>query len=617
MAFNTEKLYSVQESAEIIDKTERWVRELCKSGKLEAITVIDNGGEQYRISQAALVEFGRKKNVQLNFPNDEPRNASLPLVPEQSGCSLPSAQGFSLIDLNSKRIDKEAVPTKAKDIALARQDVLNTWEEFRNKAEKKTLADADFISLFNSGIYCPELYKKVGAISKGTLYRWKKDFDEVGNYTALIPQYNYRSSFEKETKLTAVEKKYFLDLLLQPNKVSVGNATRLVKYVLSKQGFNNMASAPTYRRFADWFKTVHYDVWTLMREGQKALIEKVAPYVERDAGLLNVGDVLVADGHVLDFQVVNPFSGKPCRAILVGYIDWKSTDVAGYEIMLTENTQNIASALRNAVINLGKIPKVCYQDNGRAFRARFFNASPALDECGFRGLFGKLGIVPVFAQPYNAKAKIAERFFREFSETCEKLLPSYVGNSPVNKPAYMMRNEKFHKSIHNNFVPTIEQAKGLIEAWLEFHRSQPCPNAPDKTIGEVFMEGCGEGVDVDLLDDLMMASESRKIGRNGIKFLNNHYFSESLYGINDKVEIRYSLFDLSYVKVYTEHGDYLGKAETVLQIHPMAAVLGNQTDVYSLKKAIRDTKKFQKDTIKKAKQLLPHLDKPLDWQAIF
>lgn len=43
--------------------------------------------------------------------------------------------------------------------------------------------------------------------------------------------------------------------------------------------------------------------------------------------------------------------------------------------MLEENTQNIASALRNAILNLGKIPKFVYLDNGRAFRGKYFMGS--------------------------------------------------------------------------------------------------------------------------------------------------------------------------------------------------------------------------------------------------
>jgi putative transposase len=48
----------------------------------------------------------------------------------------------------------------------------------------------------------------------------------------------------------------------------------------------------------------------LMREGEKALDDKVMPYIERDLSEINVGDILVADGHRLNFQVINPFASR-------------------------------------------------------------------------------------------------------------------------------------------------------------------------------------------------------------------------------------------------------------------------------------------------------------------
>ena len=68
-------------------------------------------------------------------------------------------------------------------------------------------------------------------------------------------------------------------------------------------------------------------------------------------------------------------------------------------------------------------------------------------ESGINGLFNKLGINAVFAQPYNARAKVIERFFRELQEGFERLLPSFVGSNIIDKPAYMKCNEKFHKRI--------------------------------------------------------------------------------------------------------------------------------------------------------------------------
>ncbi len=55
--------------------------------------------------------------------------------------------------------------------------------------------------------------------------------------------------------------------------------------------------------------------------------------------------------------------------------------------MLEENTQCIASALLNTIINLDMIPKVVYQDNGRAFRAKKITDDKGFTELGFQGLY--------------------------------------------------------------------------------------------------------------------------------------------------------------------------------------------------------------------------------------
>ena len=158
-----------------------------------------------------------------------------------------------------------------------------------------------------------------------------------------------------------------MGLLLHPNRLSIGKAIALTKYKLKEQGQSFIPADITFRRYVKWFKDNNYDKWILARDGEKALSDKVEPYIKRDASLLEVGDILVADGHKLAFQVINPFTGKPTRATLVGFLDWMSTALVGYEIMLEENTQCIASALRNAIINLDMIPKVVYKDNGREF----------------------------------------------------------------------------------------------------------------------------------------------------------------------------------------------------------------------------------------------------------
>ena len=515
---------------------------------------------------------------------------------------------------------------KCKQIALARLDVVHKWLEFRKKSQNKLQADYDFVKLHNTSN--SHLFEILGKISRGSLHRWYAMLNGTEDYTKLLPQYKYSTVQEYRTVLNDDEIKIFMGLLLHPNRFSIGKAIALTKYKLKEQGQSFIPADITFRRYAKWFKDNNYDKWILARDGEKALSDKVEPYIKRDASLLEVGDILVADGHKLAFQVINPFTGKPCRATLVGFLDWKSTALVGYEIMLEENTQCIASALRNAIINLDMIPKIVYQDNGRAFRAKYFTDDKGFTELGFQGLYSKLGIETVFARPYNARAKVIERFFKEFQEDFEKLLPSYIGSSIQNKPAYMMRNEKFHKNWHKRiasrgrnvsadpfnasnqeeFIPTIEETIKMIDMWLSFKNSQHCPNAPDRTIAEVLSERKRQNIDINTLDDLMLATEVKTIQRNGIRFLNCDYFDERLYGFKSKVLIKYNLFDLTSIKVYTPKGEYLCTAERVTETHPMAKLLGDVKDYEDYKQKIVKQRQLKKKTVDSVKKYLQFED---------
>jgi putative transposase len=462
-------------------------------------------------------------------------------------------------------------------------------------------ADNDFERTYNTGLYLPAVYNVLGNVDIRSIKRWHQKLEDTSDWIRLVPEWKCQ---KMEPALSAEEKKAFQDCLLHPNRLSIGEAAKITKAVLQKRGVDSFSSERTFRRWAEWYKGKNSDLWTFIREGQKALRDKELFSIKRDASKLHVGDVLVADGHRLNFQVINPFTGKPCRATLIGYLDWKSFDLAGYEIMLEENTQVIASALRNAIIRLGKVPAIAYQDNGKAFRAKFFTESVDFEEAGFCGLFGRLKIRPVFAIKYNAKAKPVERFFKEFAKF-ERLLPSFTGTSVNDKPARMNMGETFHKAHHNGFTPTIEETVGMVNAWIkDYLEIQPCPHVRGKTIGEVFREGQGPGVNIAELDELMMAQEIKTIRANGIRFLGADYYNEGLQGLREKVLIKYSLSDLSSVKVYDSEGAFIGTANRVMPVHPMAQYLGDAKDVAEYKYLQSRKKKLEKATVNAARELI-------------
>ena len=77
----------------------------------------------------------------------------------------------------------------------------------------------------------------------------------------------------------------------------------------------------------------------------------------------------------------------------------------------------------------------------------------------------------------------------------------------------------------------------------------------------------------------MMKSEVRTITRSGITFLGLLFRNEMLMDYREKVFIRYSLFDLTKIIVYSLKGEFLCTAYQVEKVHPMAEHLGTVTDM--------------------------------------
>lgn len=511
-----------------------------------------------------------------------------------------------LVPLNYK--SEILVTDKAKLTRNHRMNIVKAALEKRKNYKTIKESDSDFLDLYNTGLFLPKAYNFLGFISIGTLRRWIQAYIKHENADCLIPKYKSTRQGEYNTILDSEMKNILLTLLLHPSQYKIGKAIKLTKGILEKRGYEYLPCDLTFKRYAENFRKNNYAEWVLRREGMKAYHDKVEPYIERDISKIEVGDIIIADGHVLNFQVINPFTGKPTRATLVGFLDWKSTALVGYEIMMTESTQCIASALRNSILNLGMIPKVVYQDNGRAFKSRFFQNND-FDENIFNGVYANLNIHSVFAKPYNARAKVIERFFLEFQEELEKGMPSYIGTSIENKPAWLKRGEKLHQEWHkkltNNYVPTVQEAIKYINKWIEFHNSQPCPNDRLKSIQEMLDSVQKQNININILNDLMMKTECRTINKHGITFLNMHYRSECILGLRDKVNIRYSLFDLSKIHVYSTKGEFLCVAHRVQKVHPMAKVLGTVKDMEEYKQQYKKQQQIKNRLVKKLKATYP------------
>jgi len=441
---------------------------------------------------------------------------------------------------------------------------LNEAEDSQKNKPKKEIID-QLLSAYNLGLFLPAIYKKLGFISSRTLYRWQKEFDEVG-IDGLIPQYGTCG----KSKITDQEKCMLLKVLLHQNRLKIGSGILLVKEYMKDKGIPSPSSISTLRRFINDFKQTHYGFWTHEREGDKAFNDKCLPYSERGWRMIEVGDLLVADGHRLNFDVINPYTGKKCRPTIVMFWDFKSLYPLGWEIMLEENIQCISSALRNSIITLGKIPKRLLIDNGKAFKAKVFTSGIELDDGTLLGIFANLDIHVRFAMPYNPQEKL-EALWGMLDNWLERLIPSYRGNSIEDKPAYLKRNEKDAQARHNDNVPKIKEVTDIIFKWREFCIKHPVKSRDGLSRKEIFESEKGPGVDPDEVAYLMMAKEVKTVHRNGITWNGWHYYDEALSDhLRTRAMIRYSHADYRQVYVYDLKGKFICIARPIEKANPIA-----------------------------------------------
>lgn len=278
------------------------------------------GGKTYKIKLSSLEEVYQLKYINEYY--DDFKNID-----------------NEIIELQNVKIKQEKlISERQKQIALAKYDIVMCWLDFRSEQKKNKFTngstDKQFIELYNTGLLHEEIFKSLGKISFGSLYRWRNLLKFNNDWTALVGNYKYISNNEYRTTLNEEQIKIFLKILLSPNNFSIGKSISLTKHILQERGHEIFPKDVPFRRYAVWFKDNNYDKWILAREGQKALKDKVEPYIVRNAALLKPGQVLIADGHTLNFQVINPFTGKPCRATLLGFLDWKSGGLKLYKSWL-------------------------------------------------------------------------------------------------------------------------------------------------------------------------------------------------------------------------------------------------------------------------------------------
>ena len=517
-----------------------------------------------------------------------------------------------------------------KEIELA-QARFNLVQHYRHVADNatgsKVEAKKEFVNLVALGLLCKREYKITGGkLSFKTLERWDKQMrDGQNTMDDLLPK-------QREVKvgndLEKVHKDRLISLYCGQNQLKVSECIRLAKKEWKLKSIPDVSDIRCRRFLTQWAHDNHATA-TFLRRGIKALRDDVLPYIDRDPDSIKFMDVLVADGHVLNFQIVNPDTGKMCRPTLIGWVDMATRIPVGFEIMYTENTRSVLSAFRNACLNAGRLigvnggvlPRAVYMDNGKSFKNKFFTAEVDLEN-DLGGLFQRLkpfGLEHIaFARPYNARAKVIERVFRDFGEI-ERQLPTYCGINIENKPASLKRNELWHREQVAKYFDahgkvTLQSSYLIVKNWIDEFIERPSDSkylngqtplqAAYAQIPEIDIDS--RTLVAERFDYMLMHTKVGRLQRNGFNIGGIWYYNPAHFAnvAKDDTEyiVKYDVMNPDQVLVYYEDGTLWCAARPWIgqKVHGMAA-LGSDADRDHLANSNKAMRSIEKEVLKAAK----------------
>jgi putative transposase len=512
-------------------------------------------------------------------------------------------------------------------------EVIERLDNCESKVSEWVTITADY----NAGRFVPELFRLRGHRSERALRLWLETYlDHNCDMYSLI--HKGRNEI-RGRKVTYAEQNYLLSLLLSPKRIKVYTAVQNLKSMAKMGLLESPSGVKTLQRWCeDWAKD-HPAVWAQARNGSKFVSEKIVKSILRDDSLLAVNDVWVADGHKLAFDVINPATGKPIRMTMILVIDWASRYPVGASLAVSEDSQHICVAFRNGFLNAYQpgrehenplpayavLPKHVYLDNGKAFRSKLFNEKwedhDLATELG--GIFPRLGIGVTFAEAYNARAKIIERFFHTMQEQFERFIGTFRGASIADKPAWLDRNEAWMQKMFKGDAPTVDETMRMISFYVRhIYGETPHSGLKGKTPWEVFSGATPDPerlIEPSELNYMMLAVERKKIRAEGLRLNHCLYWHDNLVNhVGKPVVIRFDYADARWVLVYTLQNQFICQAEVRRLQHPFLKLAADrptahkelQKEHQQIKKLLRQTQQATKQVVKRTQEAVDELIKP-------
>ncbi|NUN16321.1 MAG: Mu transposase C-terminal domain-containing protein [Myxococcales bacterium] len=483
----------------------------------------------------------------------------------------------------------------ARTTAGRRRTILESWQTFAaetsGSAEERRTAFCDIWNATHTGDE---------AVSARTLRRWQQQYTDAG-MDGLLPQYGTHNT--RNQTIPEDVAATFRALYLDEGKLSVRACHALTQKAF--RGTEREADFPAMDAFYRLVKRFDAEEVTLYRDGKDAWRNRCAPYIIREDAEIKPNDVWVGDHRRFDIKVRGA-NGKTVRPWVTAWFDWGSRTLVGWHVFEGEPcSETILIAFKRGVERHG-VPHQIYIDNGKDYRSKAITGGRIeqdKEEGRYLSLASQLGIDVQFATPYNARAKIVERFFKTVKDGFDRLYRSFTGGTTVEKPERL-------ENIQAEDCPTLAAFRQAFVGWVSEYHAQPHTGLDGQTPIQRFATLTNKRVAAaeHLRLCLLKTTQPRTLRRNGVEVLGTWFDAPELRGwFGKKVFVRYDPENMGTVEVYDEQDRFVCTATNRI-------ALQHGADHQDLKAAIREQRARRKrvEEGRRAKEALAlHVD-PLE-----
>lgn len=467
---NISEWISVEDASNLLNLSERTIKDYCRSGKLGFKIEKSGNNFKYLIFFNSLPEYAKNK-----------------------------------ILTNSEKSNYSEAPDWAKIQVEKYLPLLNRTKEL------KGVALDEFIKKWNKEN--PNL-----STSYSSLIRMRRRYFRFG-INGLLARYGTNS--EKSTVEDGYFD-YFKNLYLIEGAPSLRTCWDLtLGYAIRTDNIDKL-SFPSYMSFKRRLeREIPKQSIYLARYGQSAWNRKYGGYIERDYSNIICGKVWVSDHAQIDVACLTS-DGNVVFPWVTAWRDYKSGKWLGWILQTGHpNSDLIFQSFYYAAEKYG-LPKDVIIDNGKDYRSKDFaggrkNINVETNETKTTSMLAELNIDVHFALPYNAQTKPIERDFLKIKELLSKHCVGYRGGNVIERP------EKLAFEIKSGKIIPFEKFKEIFDDFvINVLNKRPSQgknlngSSPDELFNQEFREKITTSKDA-LKLFCSRTSKSFIVGRNGIK----------------------------------------------------------------------------------------------------